>query len=119
MNDVSVINPAAPSFVKQSSTRVLSAAGTRERQKDTLYLERCRRQGILFFPCVLEAFGGFGARCINFVDLLCEEGIANGVTSISGLSLKQFLLCSLSFSLQTGNAIVVMEAARKSRERLH
>jgi hypothetical protein len=116
--DTSVIHPSAPSFVKMASS-LLKAASSRERQKDTLYLERCRQQGKLFFPLVLESFGAIGERCMKFIDLLCEEGAGNGVRSIHGVPLKQYLTRALSFCLQAGNSHILLDGVCRSRARLN
>jgi len=115
--DTSVIHPSAPSFVKISST-LLKAAALREHQKDSMYLERSRAQGKLFFPLVFESFGAIGKRCMQFISLLTEEGAGNGITSVHGVPLKQYLIRALSFCLQSGNSIILQEGVRRSRSRL-
>jgi hypothetical protein len=80
-----VIHPTAPSFVKQAHVP-LGAATAREKHKDSLYLDRCRRQGMLFYPLVFETFGGFGRRLLSFIKLLVEEASSNGTTSLRNAS---------------------------------
>jgi hypothetical protein len=112
-----VIHPTAPSFVKQAHVP-LGAATAREKHKDSLYLDRCRRQGMLFYPLVFETFGGFGRRLLSFIKLLVEEASGNGTTSLYGMPVRQFLIRSLSFCLQSGNSMILLEGIRRSRLRL-
>ena len=76
-----LFTPQLLSSVKIFST-LLKAAGLREHQKDSMYLERSRAQGKLFFPLVFESFGAIGKRCMQFISLLTEEGAGNGITSV-------------------------------------
>lgn len=115
--DVSVVHPAAPSYVKQSH-RPLFSATTREKQKDGLYLQRATAQGASFFPFVVESFGAIGKKAQTFISKLRDEALANGVTDIEGLPVKSFLTRSLSFSLQLGNALLLLEGSRSARAKL-
>lgn len=88
--DVSVVHPAAPSYVKQAH-RALSAALTREKQKDSLYQQRATSQGASFFPFVVETFGAFGKKAQSFISKLQDESLADS------LPVKSYLTRAISF----------------------
>lgn len=115
--DVSVVHPAAPSYVKQAH-RALSAALTREKQKDSLYQQRATSQGASFFPFVVETFGAFGKKAQSFISKLQDESLANGVLDIDSLPVKSYLTRAISFCLQSGNATLLLEGARCARAKL-
>ena len=60
--DVCVVNPCTPTMVK-AAQRPLGAAVAKEKLKNDTYLARCREQGHLFFPTVLESVGALGVFC--------------------------------------------------------
>lgn len=115
--DVSVVHPAAPSYVKQGH-RFLSAASRREKQKEDLYLDRAKLAGGLFFPFVLDSFGALGKKAVSFLSRLRDEAVDNGLKEVSGISTNSFLYRSLSICLQAGNAAILLDGARRARAKL-
>ena len=115
--DVSVVDPGAKTYVR-AAQRPLGAAGVIEKSKNDQYANRCREQGSLFSPVVLECFGALGVRCRDLCSKIEEEGSLNGVKSIHGIKIKSYLLKALSFSLQYGNGLLVMDGSKKARARL-
>jgi len=117
MFDVSVIDPGAKTYIK-AAQRPLGAASSRESVKIDHYSSRCREQGQLFFPAVLETFGALGVRCRDLISKIEEEGLLNGVKNINGIKVMTYLLRALSFTLQHGNAMMALDGSKKSRSRL-
>ena len=102
----------------ESSQRPLGAAVAKEKLKNDTYLARCREQGHLFFPTVLESVGASGVYCRDLVAKIEEEGALNGVKTIHGFKVRSFLLRALSFNLQSGNAMMAIDGITKARQRL-
>lgn len=115
--DVSVIFPAAASNVKSAQYR-LGAATFRENSKIKHYGTRATQQGCLFFPVVLESFGGLGTKCSELISKFSDEATLNNVPLIRGIKVKTFLLRALSFALQSGNCLLDIEGSKRSRARL-
>ncbi len=115
--DTLVIDPCAKSYVNISQ-RLLGAATAGEAKKDALYQDRCRRQDFLFFPVVMEVFGGMGIRGRDLIDKIQEEGKLNGVPHLHGLKIKTFLSRALAFCLQHSNAHLAIYGSKRSRQRL-
>jgi hypothetical protein len=67
---------------------------------------------------VLETFGGLGVRCKDLVSKIAEEGSLNGVSTIHGIAVKSYLLRALSFSLQSGNALLAIQGSQRAKKRL-
>ena len=115
--DVCIVNPCTPTMVK-AAQRPLGAAVAKEKLKNDTYLARCREQGHLFFPTVLESVGALGVYCRDLVAKIEEEGALNGVKTIHGFKVRSFLLRALSFNLQSGNAMMAIDGITKARQRL-
>ena len=88
--DVSVVDPGAKTYVR-AAQRPLGAAGVIEKSKNDQYANRCREQGSLFSPVVLECFGDLGVCCRDLCSKIEEEGSLNGVKSIHGIKIKSYL----------------------------
>ena len=115
--DTMVIDPSAKSLLYvKAAQQPLGAAALGEAQNSRG--DRCKQQDYLFFPVVLEAFGGLGVRCRDLVDKIDEEGKLNGVNQIHGMRIKTFLLRAIGFCLQSGNAFLAIHGSKRSRKRL-
>jgi hypothetical protein len=112
--DTSVVHPAAPSYLSSASTP-LAITSRREKDKNNLYLHSAQTLGALFFPVVLESFGAIGPRGLDFLSRLSEEALANGVTSLENQKIRPYILRSISFTLQSGNAQIMINGARLAR----
>jgi hypothetical protein len=115
--DLQVIDPSAKSYVT-AAQQPLGAAVIGETRKRNIYETRCKDEGHLFFPLLLESYGGVGVRCRDLVSKIVEEGSLNGVNSIEGMPIKAYTLRALSFSLQSGNSLIAIHGSRRARERL-
>jgi hypothetical protein len=116
--DTYVIDPCAKSYVV-SAQAPLGAATTGEKKKIDIYSDRCKAQDYLFFPVVIESFGGLGVRCRDLVSKIEEEGRLNSVKYLCGMKTRTYLLKCLSFVLQNGNASLAIHGSKRSRSRLH
>ena len=58
--------------------------------------------------------GGFGLSSVQVV----STAALNGVTSIEGMPVRSYTLRVLSFSLQSGNALLAIQGSKKAREKL-
>ena len=115
--DTSVNHPAAPSYLNLASTP-LAVTARAERNKNNSYLHHAQALGAHFFPFVMESFGAIGPKALDFISRLAEEAIANGLPIIDSQKIKPFIFRSLSFTLQSGNANIMMNGARLSRSKL-
>jgi hypothetical protein len=115
--DTYVIDPCANTYVK-CAQQALGASATGEAKKISHYGVRCKQQGFLFFPVVLETFGGIGVRCRDLVGMIEEEGSLNGVKNLHGMKISSYLLRALSVTLQSGNAHLAIHGSQRSRKRL-
>ena len=115
--DISVVNPTVKDYLKVAQ-QPLGAAHAREISKDGIYKDRIHQQGSLFFPFILETFGGIGQRAQQFIDNLVEEAALNGVRSLYGMSVKKFLVKALNVMLMIGNSHLLAEGCKRSRQRL-
>jgi hypothetical protein len=115
--DTLIIDPCAKSYLKAAQA-VLGAATIGETNKCRLYDDRCKRQDYLFYPVVVEVFGGMGVRGRDLVSKIEDEGSLAGVKEIHGMKIRTFLLRALAFTLQSGNAYLAIHGSKRSRQRL-
>ena len=115
--DLYVIDPCAKAYVV-AAQHPLGDAATGEKKKIDIYGDRCKAQDFLFFPFVLEVFGGLGVRCKDLISKIEDEGLLNGVKQINGMKIKTYLYRCLSFTLQNGNASLAIHGSKRSRKRL-
>ncbi len=115
--DTYVIDPCANTYVKCAQVP-LGASNMGEAKKNSHYLDRCKRQGFLFFAAVFETFGGVGVRCRDMIGMIEEEGNLNGVKNIHGMKIRAYLLRALSVTLHSGNAHLAIHGSQRSRKRL-
>ena len=116
MFDFSVVHPSAKSY-RQYAQRPLGTATRAESMKSEQYAARCREQGHLFYPAILECFGAIGVKCKDLVGKIDEEAALNGVPKIHGVRVKTYIL-EPSLSDSRGNAMILIEGGKKARARL-
>ena len=117
LNRLSLSYRSLYQILRKGAQFLLGAATTGETRKSDLYGERCRQQDYLFFPVVLESFGGMGVRGRDLIMKIDDEGKLNGVRHIHGMRIKTFLQRAIAFSLQSGNAQLI-HGSKRSRKRL-
>ena len=115
--DVAVAFPGSKKY--RTCVYPLGAARWRETQKVTQYGDRAAQQGALFYPVVLESYGALGIRCKELISKIAEEGDLNGIKKINGMTVQTYLSKVLSFTLQSGNALVDIQGSKLARARLH
>ena len=86
-----ISGPCAKSYVKAAQAP-LGAATIGETKKCRLYDDRCKRQDYLFYPVVVEVFGGMGVRGRDLISKIDEEGKLNGINRLHGMRIKTYLL---------------------------
>ena len=70
--DVSVVHPTGASVRRRASQRPLATARRAEQVKDRKYLARATAEHALFFPFIVETFGGWGVKAKAFGKLLAD-----------------------------------------------
>ena len=70
--DVSVVHPTAASVRRRASQRPLATARRAEQVKDRKYLARATAEHALFFPFIVETYGGWGVKAKAFGKLLAD-----------------------------------------------
>jgi hypothetical protein len=107
--DGAVRHPCSPSFVKAACKKALTAAQSREREKDCnrnlAWAEHC---GYAFEPFVVEAYGAIGKRAMAVIERIAQEA-----SDIPPQEVKRRLILDVSLAVLRGNARVVAEAARR------
>ena len=84
-----------------------------------MYNHFAQSQGAVFYPLIMETFGAIGSRGLDFISRLAEEASANGVCSLENQRTKQFVLRSLSLTLQRSNSTLMINGCRLAREKAH
>jgi hypothetical protein len=74
--DVQVVHPTANSYVSAASKRHLATAGKAEREKDRQYKAKVEQEKAIFYPFVLETFGGWGNRARSFANKLADYALS-------------------------------------------
>ena len=80
MFDVQVIDPGSKSYVT-AAQQPLDACRHWETRKRKEYETRCIDQGYLFFPVILECYGGREVWCRDLVNKIVEEATVSSGTN--------------------------------------
>ena len=83
------------------------------------YAKKARNEGLVFFPFVMESYGGIGKSASHFLAELSDEGCTNGVFHTDGMKLSTFAIRALSVCLQSGNAVVLNRGCVLTRHAAH
>ncbi len=113
--DVAVVHPSATSYLSYGR-KPLGTTARHENLKSNTYLQQATAEGARFYPFVLESYGAVGKFARQFIGLLVDEALGNGITSINGLKVSDFILRSLSVTLQSGNCYLLTMAAKQARQ---
>jgi hypothetical protein len=101
--DVSVIHPAAQSYVRGAAAAAGSAAALRDQQKRTRY-EQSFPGGYAFTPLVVETYGRMGKPAMELLNTIATQACASGTFTrgdFVGAALRE-----LSVALCKGNAVM-------------
>ena len=115
--DVSVVHPAAPTYINHHHATVSATAPitARENQKNSKYRATVARAGAEFLPFVTSSFGGFGAAAMRFFSILRESVDAMDPIAWSSDPVGD-LIRDLCVVIQRGNASATCEGHRKLGE---
>ena len=112
--DSSIIHGSAKSYLNCGRTP-LGACSRREQEKIDSKNQLIADNGDQFYPFVLESYGAVGTYARKFLAILVEEAASNGIHSLYGMKMMDYLLRSVSICLQNGNGHILSSAAKASR----
>jgi hypothetical protein len=99
--DVYVVHPTAASYLRRATTPLRIAAEV-EAMKNAKYAERAAADHALFFPFVVETFGGLGERAREFIRLLLRQASELSVGWLTS-HFRAHLARDLALALATRN----------------
>jgi hypothetical protein len=109
--DVSIVHPTATSNVVQAA-RSLSAAKKREKVKLRQYSEMARQQSATFVPFVIESFGGFGPRAVEFMKEVAD--FAHQHMDFDRDEVIVDLKTTIAVAVQNGNSAIIARGLQDS-----
>ena len=112
MVDVSVIHPAAVTYIDHAQ-RPLGAAAFREREKETKYATLIAEEKAEFVPFVMESTGALGRQAKQFLEkLVISLNLTREFTA--AWEIKDYLSRGLAITLQRGNAAVMLQGQQRA-----
>ena len=113
MTDISVINPCAPSYIKVGSQKSLAAASLREKAKDKKYTKAVTENHAVFYPLILETYGGFGNKFTRLLKLLQTDAVDHRQLSETESQLwLHNAKSAIAVALQVGNGMISTRSMR-------
>ena len=113
--DVSVVNPQAPSYVKDTNPK-----RTREQAKTAKWQLEAKKKWVQFIPFVVDTFGGLGKQAKDWLGKVAVEGARRKVAYIS-TSIEHYigrykwgLVERIGVAVAHANYCMVQEASIKS-----
>jgi hypothetical protein len=104
--DVTVVSSLQKELKKRAAAEVGSAAVRRHSDKMTKYFRDCDREGIQFFPIVVEALGGWHSDAAAAVSKLARQLASH--TGREEEETTRYLFQRLSLLLMRGNAALIL-----------
>jgi hypothetical protein len=104
--DITVVSSLQKELKKRAAAEVGSAAERRHRDKMTKYFRDCDREGIQFFPIVVEALGGWHSDAAAAVSKLARQLASH--TGREEEETTRHLFQRLSLLLMRGNAALIL-----------
>ena len=104
--DVSEVSPLQFQLVKKASEETGSAARKRYKEKTTKFSEACKREGIEFFPLVVETFGGWDPNSLVILDRISRQLAAH--TGVPNEETSRHFYQRLGILLAKGNAALLL-----------
>jgi hypothetical protein len=108
--DVSVICPTAASYVRPAARTALAAAHVREAMKLAKYDALCAAHGWRMVPFVMESYGAFGRRALDFLGTMLAYATEQNQPFVLKRARQE-----LAVALQRGNAWVALQACVSAR----
>ena len=105
--DISVVSPTQDALLHLAAQNPAAAIDSRKASKIRDNFDACRAQGIFFQPLVVETFGGWDARAVDFLKKIATQS-AHRWGKASSLEIKLFFQ-KLSVALQRGNAALLID----------
>ena len=118
MVDVSVTDPCSASHIKPASSKSLASASLREKEKEKEYSKVVKENHGIFYPLILEKYGGFGNKLTRFLKMLQTD--ATDHHELSERESQEWLhkcKCSIAVALQVGNGMILNRVMRKAFSR--
>jgi len=107
--DVTVTNPASPSYTKEVKTHAINGAAAQRAHQFKMRKYSSFVDAQDFHPLVFETFGYWSEEVTNLVRCCCHQMEDTSGTPYSAL--YNYWISRLSFTLQWENAITIMERA--------
>jgi len=104
--DVTVVSSLQTEMVRRAAAEVGSAAGRRHGEKMSKYFEDCDREGIKFFPVVVEALGGWHEDAASLITRLARQ-LASHTGKEADEQIK-YLFQRLGILLMRGNSALIL-----------
>ena len=104
--DVTVVSSLQQEMVRQAAAEVGSAAVRVHGDKMSKYYEDCDREGIKFFPVVVEALGGWHEDAVSLITRLARQ-LASHTGKEADEQIK-YLFQRLGILLMHGNSALTL-----------
>ena len=105
--DVSVTSPTQERLLLRAAETPGVAIEQRKSTKMRIHSDACRREGIHFYPLVVETFGGWDEEAVDFLKKLARHSARRRGKS-DAIQIKHFFQ-QLSVPLQRGNAALLVD----------
>ena len=118
MVDVSVTDPCSASHIRAASSKSLASASLREKEKEKEYTKVVKENHGIFYPLIIEKYGGFGNKLTRFLKMLQTD--ATDHHQLSERESQEWLhkaKCSIAVALQVGNGMILNRVMRKALSR--
>ena len=103
---MTVVSSLQTEMVRRAAAEVGSAAGRRHGEKMSKYFEDCDREGIKFFPVVVEALGGWHEDAASLITRLARQ-LASHTGKEADEQIK-YLFQRLGILLMRGNSALIL-----------
>ena len=104
--DVAVVSPMQEQLKRKAAEEALSAADKRYSDKMKKYRIPCEREGIEFFPLVVETFGGWHPQSAEVITKLARQLSAQSGQPFEETS--RHIYQRLSILLTKGNSAMIL-----------
>lgn len=113
--DVTIRDPAAPSYAATASTKRLVCATAAATTKNNKYGAVAKANSVEFVPVAYEATGAAGEDAQGFIKLLVRWNEMNNPTEPTHL-VRGFVTRAVAVAIQRRNAVAIRTCLQESRE---
>ena len=103
--DVTVTSPLCNSYVRQAALTTGAALDLRKIAKRREHHNKCQRQGVAFFPLVVETLGGWDSEGADLIRAMSRQAAIRSNTDPSTLARHTFQ--RMGILLQRANALLL------------